>query len=185
LAGLDLIQVAVLGGDDSVSISSAVTLPAVVDGGSGKDNLNSSNAPGSILIGGAGTDSLTGGSGRDILIGGLGADRLIGNSADDILIAGRTSYDSGADDDKLTNDFKLLKLYTEWNSTRSYADRIANIQDGKGPVLAGSGLSLKQGLTVFDDSDADTLTGSANGLDWFFIGPKDKITDKAKGEIVV
>jgi Ca2+-binding RTX toxin-like protein len=123
------------------------------------------------------------GSGRDIVIGGLGGDRLGGNAGDDIIITGLTSYDSGADDDKLANDLKLLKLHEEWNSSRSYADRIANLQNGTGPVLAGLGLSLKDGTTVSSDSDADQLTGSA-GMDWFFIDSiEDQLTDKKDAEI--
>jgi hypothetical protein len=41
-------------------------------------------------------------------------------------------------------------------------------------VLAGSGLSLQVGTTVFHDLVADDLNGSA-GLEWFFAEPIDKV----------
>lgn len=173
LPGLDVIQVVTLGGADRVTVAGNIALPAVIDGGDGNDQLNASNS-GSILIGGAGDDSLIGGNGRDILIGGRGSDRLVANGGDDVLIGGYTSYDSGADDDKLANDLKLLKLRAEWNSDRSYADRVANLENGTGPVLGGSGLSLQQGTTVLNDLAADNLIGGA-GLEWFFVDPTDQV----------
>ena len=39
------------------------------------------------------------------------------------------------------------------------------------------------GATVFDDGAADMLTGSA-GLDWFFIGSQDKVTDRHPSEVI-
>lgn len=169
LAGLDIIQVVVLAGNDHVSVAGSVGLPAVLDGGDGDDFLNGSNADG-IVIGGRGDDQLNGGNARDILIGGPGADRMVGNGGDDILIGGLTLYDSGADDDKLANDLNLLKLWEEWTSSRPYTERLANLRDGVGPVLGGTGLRLHKSMSVFDDLNADVLTGSA-GLDWFFFDP--------------
>ena len=169
VAGIQLLEIVMLGGNDKVTVSGSVDLPAVIDGGEGDDQLNGGNA-GSILIGGGDNDKLLGGNARDILIGGTDADRLNGNSGDDILIAGRTSYDSRADGDKLANDLALLKILAEWNTTRSYAERVANVLDGSGPILGGTGLKLKRGVTIFDDTAADDLTGAA-GTDWFFLSP--------------
>ncbi len=182
LAGLDIIQVVLLAGDDRAVIAGNVGLPAVLDGGDGDDFLNGSNA-GSVLIGGRGNDVLLGGNRRDILIGGLGADRLVANGGDDILIGGFTAYDSGADDDKLANDLALLRLSAEWGSGRSSAERVANLRDGSGPLLGGTGLRLRKGTTVFDDLEADVLT-SSSGVDWFFFDPlKDKRTGRTGGEV--
>ena len=180
--GIELLEVALLGGNDRATVAGNISLPSVMDGGDGNDFLFAGNGT-SILIGGDGDDMLTGAGARDILIGGVGADRLVGNGGDDVLIGGYTSYDSGADDDKLANDAVLLKLLEEWNSGRSYPDRVANLQNGTGPVLNGSGRSLRKGVTVFDDSDSDQLTGSA-GLDWFLVDlTKDKLTDRTGTEI--
>ena len=65
-----------------------------------------------------------------------------------------------------------LKLLEEWNSTRSLAERVANLRAGTGSVLAGTGLALAKGLTVFDDLAADALTGSS-GMDWLFLDAAD------------
>jgi Ca2+-binding RTX toxin-like protein len=181
LAGLDIIQVVTLAGDDHVSVAGSVDLPAVLDGGDGDDHLNGSNA-GGIIIGGRGNDFLQGGNARDIVIGGAGADRLVSNGGDDILIGGFTAYDSGADDDKLANDLALLRLLEEWSSGRSYAERVANLRDGSGPLLGGTGLRLQKGTTVFDDPDGDAMT-SSSGVDWFFSDPvRDKLSGRKGGE---
>src|SRR3989441_1643949 len=116
--GIELLDVALLGGNDRATVAGNISLPSVMDGGDGNDFLFAGNGT-SILIGGDGDDMLTGAGARDILIGGVGADRLVGNGGDDVLIGGYTSYDSGADDDKLANDAVLLKLLEEWNSGRS------------------------------------------------------------------
>ncbi len=116
------------------------------------------------MVGGDGDDFLKGGGGRGILIGGLGADRLTGGRDDDILIGGTTDYDS--------NDVALLALLTEWNSDRSYEDRVANISNGTGPLLDDLGFLL-DGDTVHDDVDLDRLVGG-RGDDWFF-GTDDEI----------
>jgi hypothetical protein len=180
-AGLDIIQVVVLAGNDHVSVAGSVDLPGVLDGGDGDDHLNGGNV-GSVLIGGRGNDVLQAGNARDILIGGLGADRLVANGGGDILIGGLTLYDSGADDDKLANDLNLLKLWEEWSSERPYATRVANLRDGVGSVLDGTGLRLRKGTTVFDDLDSDVMTGSSS-LDWFFSDPlMDKLTGKQSEE---
>ncbi|MGE5610269.1 MAG: calcium-binding protein, partial [Bacillota bacterium] len=51
-------------GDDSVAISSAITVPATIRGGNGND----------YLVGGAGNDVLDGGFGADDIYGGGGND---------------------------------------------------------------------------------------------------------------
>jgi Ca2+-binding RTX toxin-like protein len=77
------IMVNAKGGDDAVTIDAAVTLRAQV-------------------IGGAGNDSLTGGSGDDLLIdvegtnqltGGAGADRFVVKSADQVVDSDATQED--------------------------------------------------------------------------------------------
>src|SRR5205085_1040266 len=118
-------------------------------------------------------DLIVGGSGRDIIIGGNGSDRIVGNASDDILVGGRSSYD--------TNAAALLAIMAEWNSARTYTQRVANISSGKvtstdgtfGSRLNGNFYLIPDDIlnpsavaTVFDDNAADTLTGDA-GTDWF------------------
>lgn len=180
--GIDLIQVVLCSGDDHATIAGNVNLPVVMDGGSGDDHLNGGKVA-SIVIGGEGDDTLLGGTARDLLIGGLGADRLVGQRGEDILISGTTLYDSGPDDDKLTNDFALLTLLDEWTSNRSQAERQTNIRDSLGPVLGGTGLQLRRGVSVFADPDEDTLTGGP-GIDWYFADLDDVLTGNTNGESV-
>jgi hypothetical protein len=72
-------------------------------------------------------------------------------------------------------------------SSRSYASRVANLRNDTDNPAFGGGVNgtiflLASGpeRTVFDDAEADELTGSA-GRDWFFAnldgGVLDRITD--------
>jgi hemolysin type calcium-binding protein len=110
------------------------------------------------------------------MIGGVGSDRMVGGSGDDLMIAGRTAHDN--------NDDALLAILSEWNSTRTYAERVANISGtGQASRLNGP-YFLKKGdqATVFEDSDVDTLTGAA-GSDWFFVDLLlDRVTDMKRVE---
>jgi Ca2+-binding RTX toxin-like protein len=120
-----------------------------------------------VLCGGDGDDLLIGGSGRSILIGDRGADRLVGNGEDDILIGGTTQY--GCDHEA------LCAILDEWTRRDlTYTQRISNLS------TVPFGLNR---LTVFDDGAADLLTGAA-GMDWFFAGNTDKITDRHPAEVI-
>ncbi len=146
-----------------------------VRGGQG-GNVLKGNSLGNILIGGNGADTITGGNGPSILIGGMGNDIVTGGSADDIVIGGYTNYDSSSN----VNDLALMSILDEWQSANSYLTRIAHIKSGGG--LNGTN-TLVFGVTVHDDGSTNTLTGGA-GMDWFFEGTKDTITDLASGEVV-
>ena len=153
-------------GDDRVQIAGDITTKAIMDGGAGNDLLEGGAGP-NVLLGAEGADRLIGGKGRDLLIGGLGADQLEGKDGDDILIGGRTIFD--IDDDHVAAGFDaaLSAILAEWNSTRAYATRVANLRGtGSGTRLNGS-YYLQNAVTVLDDSVADILTGSAS-QDWFF-----------------
>jgi RHS repeat-associated protein len=166
ISSLQRILLALGAGDDHATISSGIEIPAILDGGLGNDHLNGGSGP-NILIGSDGDDTLIGGNGRDILIGGFGADILLGQSEDDLLIAGRTIFDS--------NLAALLAIQDEWNSNRSYEQRVLNLSGaGIGP-RDNDNYFLLIGKTVEEDDDADKLVGAA-GQDWFFYDPDD---DKA------
>ena len=139
-----------------------------------------------MLLGGVGDDLLTGGKGRDLMIGGLGADRLVGNADDDILISGATAYDA--------NDVALRAILNEWTSTRSYAQRTANLLGTGTEARLNGSYFLQPDETVYDDNAKDILTGCA-GRDWFFANValdgnddatrKDKITDLSASEFAL
>jgi Ca2+-binding RTX toxin-like protein len=172
--------VQVCGGDDQVTISGGINLPALIDGGDGNDKLNGGNGP-NIILGGDGNDQINGGSARDILIGGTGADRLVGNGDEDILIAGWTDHDAFTP----TSYYESLwSVMNEWNSSSIQATRRSHLTGATGAGLNGS--VLLNSATVHDDTDQDNLTGSS-GNDWFFANLSegsilDSITDKSSGE---
>jgi hypothetical protein len=136
--------------------------------GNGLANTLTGAAGNDILVGNAGADSLRGGTGRDILIGGTGADSLTGHDGDDILLAGTTSYDA--------NIANLQTVLAEWTSGNSYNTRITNLRNGI------NGVQLTSGVTAFNDSSVDTLTGSG-GQDWIFKAIDDVFSDPEVGEI--
>jgi hypothetical protein len=133
-------------------------------------NTLTGSSQGNILIGGSGADTIKGGSGRNLLIGGLGNEQVTGGSADDIVIGGYTTYDQAH------NEAALMSILAEWQSKAdSYATRIGKLRGGSYPLAFGT--------TVLDDGGANTLAGGA-GMDWFFQGAGDTITDLQSGEQV-
>jgi hypothetical protein len=145
-------------------------------GEGGNDTIDARKlALGSVLEGGSGNDTLSGGSAPNLLVGGTGADTLTSGSAGDILIGGYTGYDS--------NLTALAYLMAEWGSRDSYTVRVTKLSNGGG--LNGS--YVLNSTTVSDDNTTDALYGGA-GLDWYFAHVKGKNTDKvynrASGEVL-
>jgi hypothetical protein len=165
-------------GTDVIRLTSGLLVSSILIGGNGGDALDAqASTVANVLIGGAGNDTLLGGSGNDILIGGLGNDTLKGNGGDDILIGGTTSYDS--------NLAALCLLSREWGRTdASYGTRVGHLSGGSGGLNGGYFLTP---ASVFDDGVTDTLYGNA-GSDWFFARipgkapQKDAVQDKAGSE---
>jgi uncharacterized delta-60 repeat protein len=180
-------QIVIMAGDgnDTVRVNPNVNQSVAIFGGAGDDSLKGGSGD-DILIGGDGDDLLHGQAGRDLLIGGDGQDRIVGQTDSDILVAGLSNYDS---------DLGALNLVlSEWTSSRSYGQRSANIIGHditigafSGPRNNGSIFLTPDGpsATVFDDADVDVLTGSA-GEDLFLFNAdnpvQDTITDLSAGE---
>src|SRR5438270_13342733 len=78
LSGLTAISLSNSGGNDTLTVDSAITLPATITGGSGSENIT----------GGGGADSLIGNGGADSIVGGAGNDTLEGDAGDDTLVGG-------------------------------------------------------------------------------------------------
>ena len=160
-AGVERIYVILCGGDDHASISSRVTLPAVIDGGTGSDHLIAGGG-GAVLLGGDGDDMLVGGSGNDILTGGLGLDRLVGGGGEDFMAGGRSDYESDAATQTLADEDALLSFLDDWGGADSRLARESALAD-----LVNS---------LIDDGAADKLTGSSS-YDWFLTDQDDLVTD--------
>lgn len=170
------------GGNDTLQLSGVLTVPAFLFGGDGNDTLNAGvSTANNVLVGGANTDALTGGKGRDLLIGGLGADTLRASGGDDILIGAYSDYDA--------NLTALCILMKEWGRTDAdYSTRVKHLSGTLGGGLNGSYfLSVKTVHTVYDDAAIDNMFGDA-GMDWYFARTsgkyRDKVNNKSTGEVV-
>lgn len=74
-------------GDDTVAVGAAVRVPVTMRGGAGRDTLIGGSAA-DKLIGGEGNDHLSGRAGEDLIYGGPGDDRILGGSGRDVLRGG-------------------------------------------------------------------------------------------------
>jgi Ca2+-binding RTX toxin-like protein len=100
------LEVAACDGKDQVIVKKSVPVPAVLDGGNGRDRVKAGSGL-SLLVGGLGNDrlfagdagdTLDGGPGHDILQGGNGPDTLLGQNGNDHLFGhqGDDDLDGGA-----------------------------------------------------------------------------------------
>ena len=163
-----VVNLSVTTAGNATGVSGAMTGIGMVTGGAGNDSLTGRATLSTILIGLGGNDVLIGGSQRDLLIGGTGADILQGAAGDDLLISGTTVHER--------DRAALLQILAEWTSTRTFAQRTANIW-GNGTGTRANGTtylnnSAADSITdsVFADTDSDLLTGGTN-QDWFFAAP--------------
>jgi hypothetical protein len=105
-------------------------------------------------------------------ISGTDADRLIGST---------TAFDA--------NGAALAAIMADWTSGHNFATRVVNLTDQASSAgflarLNGAYFLLDSGSgqTVFNDSSANTLTGSA-GSDWLFAGTADQVTGLSASDL--
>ncbi len=137
-------------------------------GGSGND----------LILGGTGRDILQGDAGRDILLGGVGRDQLFGGEGEDILIGGWSTLPVR----------RLRQVMAEWASSRSYDQRVANIQGDADDGESNNGnshLATNPGTRTVYDSMADRISGG-DDTDWFFANltrSHDQLDDRLDDEV--
>lgn len=75
----------------------------------------------------------------------------------------------------------LESVFSEWTSTRGYADRVANISGtGSGARENGDNF-LQPGLTVFNDGSIDQLFGDSKGqLNWLVYSCYEDVANRIK-----
>jgi Ca2+-binding RTX toxin-like protein len=139
----------------------------VLDGGAGNDIVDGEN----------GEDSLNGGDGRDIVIGGLRRDELSGGADEDILLGGTIQL----------NHEELASVLAEWNSDRSYLQRVSNVRgaadksDDRLNTAFLTGVDQSEPQTVFSDDEINVISGN-DGDDLFFAAVGDDLTDRLDAE---
>lgn len=163
-------QAAELFGGNGDDVLVGGLLADVLDGGAGND----------ILLGGTqaadGGDTLLAGAGRDLLFGHLGADQLHGDGDDDLLAADALNFG-------VSLPTAVFYLQSEWLSSRTYAERVANLSGtGVGP-RNNANVFLQPGATVLNDGAVDALLGGTE-LDWALLRlAQDAFNDEQPGEI--
>ncbi|MCX7420895.1 MAG: cadherin domain-containing protein, partial [Planctomycetia bacterium] len=175
-----------LGGNDSITVKhldSTFSGSLTIDGGSGKDNINSSAVNYSVtllggtgddrLTSGGGADSLNGGADKDTLKSGAGNDTLAGGTGDDYL-NGELGVDCLLDviggNAKLTN----TKLLSSSNGTDTLVslecfeisgDSGNNVLDASGYTLGSVTLRGQDGNDTLLGGSGDDLLDGGNGTD--------------------
>jgi Ca2+-binding RTX toxin-like protein len=128
-------------GNDSFTSSTILGKNLLVFGGAGNDTITGGSGA-NTLYGGAGNDTITGGSGANTLYGGAGNDTLTGGGTTNIL-------DGGTGNDTLIGE-----------GTTTYVFSSADLNDGSGATTLGSDSVTPGG------SDGDTLdfSGLSSGI---------------------
>jgi hypothetical protein len=136
--GVNYLMAILCEGDDHVSVTGDMNLPALIHGGGGADHFNGDGS-------------------RNVLIGGRGTDRLVGGNNEDALIGSSTDIDHHWP--------TLQAALVAWAGGDSYADRIAAIEalfnaldDGDVDTLTGS-----SGRDLFFNGLGDHLTDVVTG----------------------
>lgn len=141
--GSTLTRIVVLGadGDDRLTIDRKVTLP-------------------SLLVGGAGNDTLSSSSGKDVLIGGSGSDLINAGAGEDLMVGGLTLIDD--------NVPALLALHTDWLGRGTLAQRALRVADGAASVFSATQITDGPADTLFGETGNDlALAGSNDALPGF------------------
>ncbi len=168
------VQVLGLEGDDDIAADPLLGISAELLGGPGNDILAGGMA-GDVLVGGDGNDTIACGAGRNLLIGGNGADALDGGEDDDLLIAGPTNHDG--------DTAALARILAEWSNPRTaYALRLSHLQGEPGGL---NGAATLDPITIFNDVDADILTGHGGDDAFFRNDDNDTIVDAVLSETIV
>jgi Ca2+-binding RTX toxin-like protein len=145
LSGLVGIHATGGGGSDSISVSSAITLPATLGGNGGSDTLVGGGGD-NVLIGGGGSDSLVGGAGTNLLVPGQ-RNAFIGAPTGNDTLDGGTGF-SIADFSRRTDPLTLSN----------------NGQADSGDTVAGERSEIMSNVSaIWGGTANDTIVGATPG----------------------
>src|SRR5213080_3844858 len=147
------------------TVANTSTIQVFGQGGNDTITLNESNGalPAALLFGGAGNDTLTGGSGADQLFGQGGNDRMIWNPGEgsDLNEGG-----DGIDTIEINGGNGAETFTTTANGTRVRFDRVTpapfflDMNGGDDSFTAGNGLATLISLSIDAGAGNDSITGS-------------------------
>jgi Ca2+-binding RTX toxin-like protein len=130
-----------------------------------------------VLVGGGGVDTLTGGNARNVLVAGTGSSNTLnGGGERNLFIAGSTTFDA--------HELALTKILAEWSRPDAdYASRLGHL---RGTLSGGLNETFRlDSSTVLDNEVIDSINAGL-GEDWFFADTDgldtDLITDLQAGE---
>lgn len=194
VAGVSRFAIAGGNGDDTILADASVTIPLLINGGSGNDSIVGGSGNDTI-DGGGNNDTIDGGAGADLLEGGDGNDRLVGNTQNDTMFGqagndtmvgngGLDIFDGGTGIDTADYSYAVAPLNVtldgvanDGNVTTSETDNVKtnveNIIGGSAnDTLVGNASNnrLEGGLgndSLVGNGGNDTLVGNA-GLDQMF-----------------
>jgi hypothetical protein len=173
----DVSRIVVFGGpgDNVITVSDGIKLPALLFGGGSANYLKGGGGP-NVLVGSSGHDHLVAGPGRNILIG-AGSDVLRAHGTGAILIGGVTEFNE--------NVTALAALLAEWARTdESYTLRVSHLLGPSAGGTAGglNGQYYLNATTVSGAGVTETLVGS-DARDWFLVGAHDRVKRHHHGEV--
>lgn len=145
-----------------------------------------------LIVGGTGRDDIYGNWGSVPKDGGEGGHNLIiggdNDGGSEIIYASQTADGAEGGQGSLivsgTTDLSLSQLqavHSEWASSRSLEERVANIQGtGTGPRNNGN-VFLQNGVNVHTDFKLDFIySESKGGSNWLFVGLADDFVSRVK-----
>lgn len=148
-------RVLLLGAALAASIPAGAHAKTIV-GGPGTDNLTGNSPGGDLIVGGGGADTLTGGPGPDLIFGVRSANRISGGQGDNYI-------EGGTGDDKVTAGSGNNTVYTgSGHDEISLGDGNNYVDSGGAPdeITVGNGNNVLQG----GSGGAKIVAGNGNNI---------------------